>query len=54
MSRLLDLMTLNPTLQTWLREEIVEALSVSAIDNDGILTLMRLRCRFSEEERRTS
>jgi len=28
MSRLLDLMTLNPSLQTWLREEITEALAV--------------------------
>ena len=28
MSRLLDLMTFNPSLQTWLREEITEALAV--------------------------
>ena len=29
-SRLLDLMTSNPSLQTWLREEITEALAVRA------------------------
>lgn len=29
MSRLLDLMTLQPSLQIWLREEITEALAVS-------------------------
>lgn len=31
MSRLIDLMTLNPALQEWIREEINEAQAVSLI-----------------------
>ena len=51
MSRLLDLMTLDPYLQTWLREEITEALAVCA----WIITYdFKAEATFSVEKKRRS
>lgn len=50
MSRLLDLMTLTPSLQEWLREEIVEALAVR-IRERCIEILLTLASPFSLQKK---